>query len=260
MLNTYVNLTFLSNKYSNCYLNIISNALQENRKKIPKNNKNFIYYESHHIIPKSIRPEFRDLKVNNWNKVLLTPKEHFICHLLLTKMLSGIERQKMCYAFRAMCNKQSNKSQTRFVSRICEKHKKAMATMLSDYRKGKTYEEIYGEEKAASLKLKFKGRKPRGKMSTEEKQLRSVAMRERSKTSPWKRYLETNSFELKKCEACSMEVSPSNYSQHHGSNCKRKNTTCPTCQKIFSSVSWENKKYCCRACSNSRKSCVKVHL
>ena len=251
MINNHFNLTFLSNKYSKCYYNIVSKALQADREKLPKNNKNFVYYESHHIIPKSIKPEFKDLSVNAWNKVLLTPKEHFICHLLLTKMLTGIDCQKMCYAFRAMCNNQSNRHQTRFVSNLYEMHKKAMVTKLSDSRKGKTFDEIYGKEKANELKLKFKDRKPRGKMTEEEKQIKSESMKERSKTTPWKRFLQTNSFEMKKCEVCSLEVGPSNYLQHHGTNCKRILKTCPACNTAFFAIPWENKKYCCQACYDS---------
>ena len=260
MLNNHYNLTFLSNKYSKCYYNIISKALQADRIKVSRSNKNFVYYESHHIIPKSIRPEFKDLKLNPWNKVLLTPKEHFICHLLLTKMLIGTDKNKMIYALWGMTNQASQYQGKRFKSNLYATYKIKMQESLSSERKGKTLVDLYGEEKAASIKANMKTRKTRGKMSIEEKQLMSIAMKERSKTSPWKRYLETNSFDLKKCEVCFMEISPSNYSQHHGANCKRKNITCPTCNNIFSTVPWENKKYCCKMCSNSRKSGIKVHL
>ena len=62
--------------YQRIYDAIISKARSENRKK-----GNGIYYESHHIIP-------RCLNGNNdkENKVLLTAKEHFICHKLLYKI------------------------------------------------------------------------------------------------------------------------------------------------------------------------------
>ena len=41
------------------------------------------YYESHHIFPKSIFPEY---KQNKHNLVLLTAREHFIAHKLLCKI------------------------------------------------------------------------------------------------------------------------------------------------------------------------------
>ncbi len=67
---------FKDNKYTKWYFNIINNAKNELRVKV-KNDGN----ENHHIIPKCIggldTPE---------NLQLLTLKEHFICHLLLTNM------------------------------------------------------------------------------------------------------------------------------------------------------------------------------
>lgn len=54
------------------------------------------YYENHHILPKSLGG------VNNsYNIVLLTPREHFICHWLLIKIYpkGSNERKKMLYAF-----------------------------------------------------------------------------------------------------------------------------------------------------------------
>lgn len=97
---------FISNKYSKWYFNIINKAKIQNRI------KGFgIYYESHHIIPSS-------LGGNNkiTNKVLLTFKEHFVCHHLLTKMCEGENKMKMCYAFFSM--KRGNKKIKRTLSEI----------------------------------------------------------------------------------------------------------------------------------------------
>lgn len=57
-----------------------------------------IYYESHHILPKS-------LFGNNSkeNKVLLTAREHFIAHQLLIHCYAGIAKQKMISALWQMC-------------------------------------------------------------------------------------------------------------------------------------------------------------
>ena len=66
----------LDNKYTKWYFNIIDKALLRDwtKKTSP------LYTEKHHIIPKSI--------LKNNDTVLLTAREHFICHLLLPKMLS----------------------------------------------------------------------------------------------------------------------------------------------------------------------------
>lgn len=73
----------LQNKYSKWYFNIISSA--ENRNWNKKNSG--VYVEGHHIIPKSI--------FKNNDIVYLTAREHFICHLLLTKMLAKEDKWKM---------------------------------------------------------------------------------------------------------------------------------------------------------------------
>jgi len=78
--------------YKEIYDNIIRKAQLENRIKGKE-----IYYEKHHIIPKC-------LKGNNEksNLVLLTAKEHFICHKLLTKIYPS--NPKIIYAFWRLCS------------------------------------------------------------------------------------------------------------------------------------------------------------
>jgi hypothetical protein len=86
---------FKSNKYSNWYFNIIQNAVNSTR------SKNNCYYESHHIVPKSFGGSNKQS-----NLVLLTPREHFLCHLLLPKMMiDPVKAGKMVYAFFRMKHK-----------------------------------------------------------------------------------------------------------------------------------------------------------
>ena len=88
----------LENKYTKWYFNIINNALVRgwNKKTAP------VYVEGHHIVPKSI--------VKNNNLVYLTAREHFICHLLLVKMLDGKNKRKMVLALHRLVfgNKHNN--------------------------------------------------------------------------------------------------------------------------------------------------------
>ena len=65
----------------NKYLDIIKKAKLENRKKGLG-----IYYELHHILPKSLFPLWTKRKSN---LILLTAKEHIICHQLLSKIYGG---------------------------------------------------------------------------------------------------------------------------------------------------------------------------
>ena len=79
---------FINNKYTRWYYNIIDRAQTRLLN---------CYTERHHIIPKSLggSNEFSNL-------VSLTAREHFVCHILLTKMVTGIQRQKMVHAWWAM--------------------------------------------------------------------------------------------------------------------------------------------------------------
>lgn len=61
----------------------IYNDLILKRKLFPANG----YTEKHHILPKSLYPEFKCFKQNPWNMSVLTAREHFIAHRLLTKFI-----------------------------------------------------------------------------------------------------------------------------------------------------------------------------
>lgn len=91
---------FADNKYTRFYYQIINSALNDHRVKLSKSSLNYIYYESHHIIPKSLNGNNK-----KENLVLLTPREHFICHWLLTKMVYiKKDKEKMLNAFSGMFN------------------------------------------------------------------------------------------------------------------------------------------------------------
>lgn len=109
---------FIQNKYYAWYYSIISNARSEIR------NKKDGYYERHHVVPKSLGgDESAD------NKILLTAKEHFIAHYLLTKMTSGEDRCKMLFAMKRMSvsNQHHKRKLTSAQYAICKRsHSEAM--------------------------------------------------------------------------------------------------------------------------------------
>ena len=76
---------FIDNKYTRWYFNIITRA--QSRRTVTQ------YTEKHHIVPKSLGGEDQ-----SFNLVLLTAKEHFVCHRLLTKMTTGTAKRSMVYA------------------------------------------------------------------------------------------------------------------------------------------------------------------
>jgi hypothetical protein len=81
---------FNSSKYTQWYKSIVAHAQAVNVKGVG-------YLEKHHIIPKSMGGT-NDAR----NLVLLTARQHFVCHLLLTRMVSGKNVRKAWMALRAM--------------------------------------------------------------------------------------------------------------------------------------------------------------
>ena len=93
---------FINNKYKKWHDSIIDRA---------KNRVLFCYVEKHHIIPRSC-----DGSDDKSNLVKLTVREHFIVHLLLTKILKGNNKDKMILAFSFMCD--LKKSNSRIFSKL----------------------------------------------------------------------------------------------------------------------------------------------
>jgi hypothetical protein len=93
---------FLQNKYYFYYYNIINVALSRT---LEQN----IYTEKHHIIPKSLGGDNTPDNI-----VVLTGREHFICHRLLTKITSGCDKAKMIFAVHMMLS--CKKSQKRHIT------------------------------------------------------------------------------------------------------------------------------------------------
>jgi len=102
---------FIENKYKKWYFNICSKKYDG-------------VTEKHHIIPKSIGGTNE-----SYNLVELSPKAHFICHWLLTKMLAKrSDREKMYYAFNFMLLKPKDLKNRRYYpcSRVYQIAKKYM--------------------------------------------------------------------------------------------------------------------------------------
>ncbi len=93
---------FINNKYKKWHDSIIDRA---------KNRVLSCYTEKHHIIPRSCGGSD-----DKSNLVKLTAREHFIVHLLLTKILKGNNKDKMILAFSFMCD--LKKSNSRIFSKL----------------------------------------------------------------------------------------------------------------------------------------------
>lgn len=135
------------NKYTKWYINIITTGKQRvsesNRRQTQRKIATTLlgYVESHHIVPKCLTDKVGISDVNN--NVFLTAKEHFICHLLLVKMLKNKEHiSKMLYALNRLSNKFKNNSATYSRLKICFRE------MYSDFQKELWSDPAYREKQS----------------------------------------------------------------------------------------------------------------
>jgi hypothetical protein len=217
------------------YDNIILKAKSENRQR-----HQGTYYENHHINPKC-------LGGNNdkENLVLLTAREHYICHKLLTYIYNG--NPELVYAFFRMTFNKNVKHHLTSRDYMYAKELRSITPMSKEQKeklseshkgkisffKGKTYEEIYGKEK--SKKLKQNSSKSRlGKISLKrgttltkqqiEKIIHTLTGKKQSKETIDKRVKKIKGLKRKRiiCVYCSQDFSVSTHNRWHGENCKQK--------------------------------------
>ena len=131
---------YLQNKYTTCYFNIIKRAQHRQADS---------YLESHHIIPKSLGGNNTSV-----NLVKLTPREHFICHLLLTKMVESTNKNKMVYALWMMNKGNSKQHRVKVTSKIYSMMKTEYANAVRESKLGKKLSEETKRKISNSLKGK----------------------------------------------------------------------------------------------------------
>lgn len=156
---------FMENKYHKWYFNIIEKAKTRNT--------NDGYTESHHIIPKSMGGTN-----DKYNLVKLTAREHFICHLLLVKFVTGTFKRNMAFALNAMSNL-SNKNQDRYtpISKLYAISRKLYSEEQSKYmssNRNPMYGKTHTEEARLKMSKIHKGKTPanKGKSHTEEAKMK----------------------------------------------------------------------------------------
>ena len=116
-------MTPIDNKYTRQYWKLINTR---------KNRIITGYTEKHHIIPRSLG----GTNLKN-NLVSLTPREHFIAHLLLSKMFDGDEKYKMYYAFNMILVKSKDNQRYKPTSRFYEQARKFLGITSSKNNKGR---------------------------------------------------------------------------------------------------------------------------
>jgi len=121
---------FLDNKYTKVYYRIINRSIQRNHLK--ERNDGF---QTHHIIPRSFGGTD-----DPSNLVVLTYKEHRVCHRLLIEMVKGANRYRMMYAYKLFNAKyDTSKCPTPQIYCTPESYVKMSATRKArgSYKRGK---------------------------------------------------------------------------------------------------------------------------
>ena len=217
---------YLPNKYTTWYYSIITKA--------SKRINNFGYTENHHVIPKSLGGSN-----NKENLVRLTPKEHYICHLLLTKMVEKDNIRKMWYAHYMMMKGTKRHKPN---ARMYELAKTNMAKANKD-RPGPNLGKVMSDDQKKKLSNSLKGRilgpmseehkqklsKPkseehRKKISESRKRLKGGPRLKRSEETRRKIGEKTKGQKLPTiiCSHCNRAISSGNFTRWHGDNCKLK--------------------------------------
>lgn len=164
-----------NNKYHVWYMAIVNNAIFSNRKK-----NDGVYYEMHHIIPKSLGGT-DDIH----NLVLLTAKEHVICHHLLTKFTNGKDKSKMLYAYWSLINGWGEKRRPhRVTPRQYEALREEVAKLISQNNTGRVGIPCSDENREAARKRMLE-KNPMKNSIPWNKGLKSPGSGGRKKGSKW---------------------------------------------------------------------------
>jgi len=127
--------------YKKIYNQIVKRAKSENRCK-----NNGTYYELHHIKPKCLGG-----KNNKQNLVLLTAKEHFLCHKLLVNI--NPKEKSLIFALWMMSNG-SNILRNKYLN-ISSREYEYSRNLYSESRKGFTYSDESKKKMSESQKNKI---------------------------------------------------------------------------------------------------------
>lgn len=215
--------------YLQIYEDLILKAKSENRKKLKRNHKDYIYYENHHIIPKCCGG-----RNSKENLTLLTAKEHFIAHKLLVEIYDN--KPSLVYALHRMIYSNSSNYNVRNYKIVAREFER-IRILCSKIMSGESHPlyGIRGENHPAFKKAPWNKGLPKeqqpmfGKESAmkgvkrpEESNLKvGNALRGRVKSKEHCDNISKSLQDLPKieCEYCGKFITNGNYVRWHGDNC-----------------------------------------
>lgn len=124
--------------YLKIYNRLIAKAKLQERKKLPRDHSEYVYYEAHHIIPRCMGGSgLCQQWKTHLNIVLLTAREHFLCHWLLHEIYP--DNKKLEFALWLMCVKRNTgaKKDYKISSKLYEKFRILHANNASKLHKDK---------------------------------------------------------------------------------------------------------------------------
>lgn len=129
---------FIQNKYLKWYESIIAKARAND----------YEFTECHHILPQSMGGSN-----DPCNLVKLSPREHYVCHLLLTKFTIGKSKASMVYAAMMMAKVKNDRQKRDYLvnSRIYETLSRERAKIVSSLKSGGNLSEEHKKKISESL-------------------------------------------------------------------------------------------------------------
>lgn len=115
------------------------------------------YVEGHHVVPRSLGGTDEDV-------VYLTAREHFICHMLLPRIVSGPAKYKMNHALNAM--KRTSENQNRyFNSALYESARKNLKFgPQTEEHKRKRLQQLIGRKHSDDARQKMSANCPKNSL------------------------------------------------------------------------------------------------
>lgn len=234
--------------YRHIYMLIIERAKSEEKSGSRKRG-NGEYYESHHILPKSLFPLWKKRKSNI---VLLTAREHFFVHELLTKIYPT---PQMTYALHAFVSRPN--ADYKITSREYERIKIEFSKLHSERMTGRYVSPETGKKISKIMKQHLKDPENRKRYRENLNKARAVSIenvqnRTKEMMNAVPDIIKNETLERLKNYNVIYNLSSTVYRQ------KRVECECPICKNIFTSglkffISEQRKDFVCGRCKSRER-------